>query len=87
MLLDSAMMSPIVMVSTGCTCESWIVNGPTCIEAGTRKRSSSPTAPVSSAAAAVMILFTEPGSKASVSARLRYSSGSTSPKWLGSNQG
>ena len=39
MLLDSAMMSPIVIVSTGCTCESWIVNGPTCIWAGTRNRS------------------------------------------------
>ena len=74
MLLDSVMMSPIVIDSTGCTWESRIVNGPTCIDAGTRNRSSSETAPVSSAAAAVMILFTDPGSKESVTARLRIAS-------------
>ncbi len=87
MLLDSAMMSESIMVSTGCGCESWIVYWSTCIDAGTWNRWVSDTAPDSSAAAAVMILFTDPGSNASVTVRLRHRSGSVSANRLGSNDG
>ncbi len=70
------MMSPSVIVSTGCTWESWISNCPTCRWAGTWNRWVTLTDPVSKAAAAVMILFTEPGSNVSVNARLRHGPGS-----------
>ena len=63
------------------------MNGPTCIDDGTRNRWSRPTEPVSSAAAAVMILLTDPGSKESVTARLRIASCEAPEKSFGSNHG
>src|SRR3954469_4801470 len=66
-LLDWAMMSAIVIDSTGCTCESWNTHsghssGSSAITSGTSNRSSGRTSPSSIAADAVMTLFTEPGS-------------------------
>ncbi len=87
MLLDSAMMSASVMGVTGCGWESWIVKPSISRVAGTAKTSSSATAPVSSAAAAVMTLFTEPGSHRSVTGRFRYVAGSKSDSRFGSNHG
>ena len=76
MLLDSATMSASIMVSTGCSCESWIVYSSTSIESGTWKRCVIDTAPDSMAAAAVITLLTDPGSNASVTATFRSRPGS-----------
>ena len=87
MLLDCATMSPSVIAWTGCECESFTVYPPTCIHHGTWKTSRTPTDPLSSAAAAVTTLFTDPGSNMSVTARFRTASRFACSKSFGSNHG
>ena len=60
-LLEWAMMSPSVMRSVACSSASWIVYPSMSRVAGTMNRSIGDTAPDSSAAPAVIVLFTEPG--------------------------
>ena len=88
MLLDSAMMSPDRHRLDRVHVRVVDRERPHLHRDGTWKRWSSPTEPVSRAAAAVMILLTDPGSKESVTARLRIAScEARREKSFGSNQG
>ena len=86
-LLEWAMMSPRVMGSVACSSASWIVYPSMSRVAGTTNRSVGDTAPDSSAAPAVIVLFTEPGSHVSVTARFTSRLGFASANALGSKLG
>ena len=86
-LLECAMMSPSVIRSSACGSASWIVYPSIVRVAGTRNVSVVRTVPDSRAAAAVIVLFTEPGSHVSVTARFTRSPSSTPENAFGSNVG
>ena len=86
-LLEWAMMSPSVMRSVACSSASWIVYPSMSRVAGTVNRSIGDTAPDSSAAPAVIVLLTDPGSHVSVTARLTRTPGFASAKAFGSKLG
>ena len=81
------MMSPSVISSTPCGSASWIVYPSTSRVPGTRNVSVGVTDPDSIAAAAVIVLFTEPGSQVSVTARFTKRLASKVANAFGSNHG